>query len=204
MQPLRFSVNVYYWVTFSSRLIMLKINAAESRQHTIKISHNCERSSLPQKKLPTTSNLLPTAVASSQPPCIRPWKRGGATFETNDRPIGLRKSSAIVRIRYELISQYGITRDESGTGLNLVTPLASTNFKSCGDTRLSDAIRIIPKPTAAMIIPIPIFLGVDGSSPRLFSQANKAITKNVSETMNNGLNDWKISGEIAFSAPAWV
>ncbi len=36
------------------------------------------------------------AVAANQPPCIRPLYLGGATRETNEMPIGLRKSSAIV------------------------------------------------------------------------------------------------------------
>ena len=36
------------------------------------------------------------AVAANQPPCIKPLYFGGATRETSEIPIGLRKSSAIV------------------------------------------------------------------------------------------------------------
>ena len=76
-----------------------KINRADSKQHTMKIAQSCHKSNVPQNLLPTKRNLLPTAVASNHPPYINPWKRGGATFETNESPIGLRKSSAIVRIK---------------------------------------------------------------------------------------------------------
>lgn len=93
------------FVTFSSRLRMLNINAADRRQQMINTIHNSHISTLFHSKPPTKRRLFPVAVASSQPPCISPWKREGATFETKDNPIGLRKSSATVRIRYVLISQ---------------------------------------------------------------------------------------------------
>lgn len=63
------------------------------------------KSILPHIKLPTNKNLFPIAVASSHPPCIRPWNRAGATFDTKESPIGLKNSSAIVMIKYELINQ---------------------------------------------------------------------------------------------------
>ena len=68
-------------------------------QHVIKMPHNTYSSTLPHRKLPTKRNLLHTAVASNHPPCIKPWNRGGATFATKDKPIGLKNNSAIVRIR---------------------------------------------------------------------------------------------------------
>jgi hypothetical protein len=75
------------------------MNAADTRQHIINTSHNVLNATLSHRIVPTTSSLFPTAVARSQPPCISPWNRDGATFDTNDNPIGLRKSSATVRIR---------------------------------------------------------------------------------------------------------
>ena len=67
-----------------------------------------------------------------------------------------------------------------------------------------EEISIIMNPSAAMIIPIPIFFGVDGSIPFLFSHANAPITGKVSATMKRGLNDWKTSGEIEFCGPNGV
>ena len=58
---------------------------------------------------PINSNWFPIAVAASQPPCMVPLYCGGATFDTNEIPIGLRKSSAIVRIKYVPMSRYGVT-----------------------------------------------------------------------------------------------
>ena len=86
-------------VALSRRFIIEKTNIAERRQQTTNIAQSCHKSSLPQKKLPTNKSLLPTAVASSHPPCITPWNLVGATFETKDNPIGLRNNSAIVKIR---------------------------------------------------------------------------------------------------------
>jgi len=64
-----------------------------------------------------------------------------------------------------------------------------------------EEISTIMKPNAAITIPIPIFFGVDGSIPFLFIQANAAITGKVRETINNGLNDWNISGYMEFWGP---
>src|SRR5664279_4532318 len=89
----------YPFPSFSSLLRIENMNPADARQQTIKTSHSCHSSTEFQSKPPTNSSLFPTAVASSQPPCMSPWKRDGATFDTNDRPIGLKKSSAIVSIR---------------------------------------------------------------------------------------------------------
>src|SRR5664280_653128 len=85
--------------SFSSFLIIEKMKAADVRQHTMKTSQSCHNSTLSHKSVPTKRSLFPTAVARSHPPCISPWKREGATFDTNDSPIGLRKSSATVSTR---------------------------------------------------------------------------------------------------------
>ena len=120
------------------------------------------------------------AVANNQPPCINPWKRGGATLETNDKPMGLKNNSAIVKIRYELISQYGETLMSSST---------AAPAKSLGETRFSDEINTIINPADAINIPIPIFLGEEGSLPFLFNHEKIPMTKGVKATMNKGLND---------------
>ena len=61
-----------------------------------------------------------------------------------------------------------------------------------------DEISTTMNPIAAMIIPIPIFFGVEGSIPFFASQANAPMTGKVRATMKSGLNDWKTSGEIEF------
>lgn len=72
---------------------------ADRIQQTMKIDQSCHKSSLPQNLLPMKRNLFPTAVAKSHPPCINPWKRGGATFDTKESPIGLKNNSAMVSIK---------------------------------------------------------------------------------------------------------
>jgi len=62
-------------------------------------SQSVLRLTLSHRSVPINSNLFPTAVARSHPPCIRPWNLEGATFDTNDNPIGLRNSSATVSTR---------------------------------------------------------------------------------------------------------
>ncbi len=47
-----------------------------------------------------------------------------------------------------------------------------------------------------MPMPMAIFIGVEGSLPRLRSHANIAITIGVSATTQIGFADWKISAEI--------
>ena len=44
-----------------------------------------------------------------------------------------------------------------------------------------------------MPMPIAIFIGVEGSLPRLRSQANTAMMTGVRNTTQKGLADWKIS-----------
>ena len=49
------------------------------------------------------------AVAPNQPPIISPFIFGGETLETKQRPIGLKCSSAIVKVKYVPINQYADT-----------------------------------------------------------------------------------------------
>ena len=85
-----------YLVTRSKRFITEKMNAAESRQQAIRIPQNATKDILSQSEPITPTSRLPTAVAASHPPCIKPAYCGGATLETNDNPIGLKNSSASV------------------------------------------------------------------------------------------------------------
>jgi hypothetical protein len=66
-------------------------------------------------------------------------------------------------------SKEAVPSMNQGTGLYLVTPF-STYCSSWGETNPIDPIRMTTKPSAAIIIPIPIFLGVDGSIFLLLSQ----------------------------------
>ncbi|OQB80468.1 MAG: hypothetical protein BWX87_01326 [Bacteroidetes bacterium ADurb.Bin123] len=52
-----------------------------------------------------------------------------------------------------------------------------------------------------MIIPMPIFLGVEGSWFRLRSQVKIPITGKVNETIKSGLKDWNTSGAMGFLGP---
>gem|GEM_PF-6872222 len=65
-------ISCYLPEALSSRLRIEKMKAAEARQQTMNTSHNCHSSTLSHSRVPTNRSLLPTAVASSQPPCIRP------------------------------------------------------------------------------------------------------------------------------------
>ncbi len=69
---------------------------------------------------------------------------------------------------------------------------------------MTDERRTTTNPTAAISIPIPIFLGVEGSMFFLLSHAKTPITGKVRATMNSGLNDWNTSGSIEFRASAFV
>ena len=106
---------------------------------------------------------------------------GGATFVTNEMPIGLNNNSANVNTKYVLMSQFGDTNV-------LLTPPAA--FYSAGLMRCNDAIAMTVKPKAATTIPIPIFFGDEGSLS-LFAKAPKtAIDTGVKATTKNGLNCW--------------
>ena len=76
-----------------------KMNAADSRQQMTNTIQTCQSSSFIHNELPTKRSAFPIAVAASQPPCMRPWNRGGETFETNESPIGLRYNSATVKTK---------------------------------------------------------------------------------------------------------
>lgn len=88
-----------YFATFSKRFIIANMKIAEitqSEMNTVQTVHN---GMLPQRKPPTLTSMLPMAVATNHPPIIIPLSFGGATFETNEIPIGLRSNSANVNTR---------------------------------------------------------------------------------------------------------
>ena len=80
----------------SSLFMTVNMKVAESRQQTTRIIQSVPSGTLIHRHPITPTRLVPIAVAANQPPCMRPLYLGGATLETNEMPIGLRKSSAIV------------------------------------------------------------------------------------------------------------
>ena len=78
--------------------MMANINPAEHKQSDAStpqtISSDC-----PHNRAGMLTSKLPTAVATNQPPIIIPLYLGGATFETNEMPIGDKSSSAKVRMK---------------------------------------------------------------------------------------------------------
>src|SRR4030042_1237835 len=75
-----------------------KMKAADRMQAPARMAHTAQSGKRSQNQAVTPTRELPTAVAANQPPCIEPLYLGGATRETNEMPIGLRKSAAIVSI----------------------------------------------------------------------------------------------------------
>ena len=83
----------------AKRIINESIKSAESKQSTTNTVHTNHKGRPPQRKPPTATSILPNAVATNQPPIIRPLSLGGATFDTNEIPIGERSNSAKVSTR---------------------------------------------------------------------------------------------------------
>ena len=57
------------------------------------------KGTLPQRKPGIDTSMLPAAVATNQPPIMVPLSLGGATFDTNEMPMGESNSSPKVRMR---------------------------------------------------------------------------------------------------------
>ena len=93
------SLSLYYFATFSSFFITENIKSADRTQRIMNTLHTTVNGSLPQRNPPTLTRRLPKAVATNQPPIIAPLYFGGATFDTNDIPIGLSNNSPKVRTR---------------------------------------------------------------------------------------------------------
>lgn len=110
---------------------------------------------------------------------------GGATFVTNEIPIGLNNNSANVNTKYVLMSQFG------DTNVLLTPPVA---FNSAGLNKCIDANAMTVNPKPATIIPRPIFLGDEGSLPFFANAPKTAIETGVKATTKNGLNCWNSCG----------
>ena len=93
-----------YFVALSKRFIMTNMKSAEIKQSAMNTVHTDHNGRPAQRKPPTATSMLPIAVATNQPPIIKPLSFGGATFDTNEIPIGESNNSANVRIRYVKIN----------------------------------------------------------------------------------------------------
>ena len=103
--------------------------------------------------LKTPDNLFPIEVAKNHPPIIRAVILGGLNLLTNDKPIGLRKSSPTVITAYDEINHQALA-------LNVPFSVACT------------AHTITIHERAEINNPIAILAGVDGSFPTI-SQKSK-------------------------------
>ena len=88
-----------YFVAFSSFFIIANMKSAERRQRMMNTPQTDQSGRPAQRKPPTDTRKLPIAVATNHPPIIIPLSFGGATLDTNEIPIGERRSSAKVRMR---------------------------------------------------------------------------------------------------------
>ena len=87
---------IYYFVALSKRFIITNIKSAEIKHNAMNTDHTIVRLRPPQRKPPTATSILPNAVATNQQPIIIPLYLGGATFDTNEIPMGESNSSAMV------------------------------------------------------------------------------------------------------------
>ena len=86
------------YATLLSFLITEKMNRAASRQMPIKVAQTIQ-SGMSHMWPGMLTSLLPRAVATNHPPIIMPLYFGGATFVTNEMPMGDSSNSAKVRMR---------------------------------------------------------------------------------------------------------
>ena len=81
----------------------------EMRQRATNTPHTTTKGTLPQRNPGIETKKLPKAVATNQPPIMVPLSLGGATFDTNEMPIGESNNSPNVNTKYVLMSQLGDT-----------------------------------------------------------------------------------------------
>ena len=84
------------------------MKSAASRQMPMSTPHTTVKGAF-HIRAGIATRKLPRAVATNHPPIIIPAYLGGATFVTNEIPMGDRRSSAKVRMRYVEINQLGDT-----------------------------------------------------------------------------------------------
>ena len=97
-----------YWATLLRRFRIAKMKIAATRQIAMSTPQTTV-SDAPHMSAGIATRKLPMAVATNQPPIIIPAYLGGATFVTNEIPMGERRSSANVSTRYVEINQLGDT-----------------------------------------------------------------------------------------------
>ena len=75
------------------------MNRAEIKHRTMNTVQTLHNGRLPHRYPPIITSMLPIAVATNHPPIIIPLYLGGATFDTNEIPIGESNNSAKVNTR---------------------------------------------------------------------------------------------------------
>ena len=78
---------------------MANMKMAANKQTSMNTPQHNQSGTVPQRTPPTSTNWLPMAVETNHPPIIMPLYLGGATFDTNDMPIGESNNSPKVRMR---------------------------------------------------------------------------------------------------------
>lgn len=90
----------YTLLTLFSFLMIEKMNRADTKQMPASTPQIVTRLKFAPHMMPgIITNWLPKAVAPNQRPIIKPAYLGGATFVTNEIPIGESNNSAKVRMR---------------------------------------------------------------------------------------------------------
>ena len=97
-----------YFATASRRLRIANTKNAARRQIPVNTPQTTVNEA-PHIRAGIATRKLPIAVATNQPPIIIPLYFGGATFVTNEIPIGESNNSANVSTRYVEINQFGDT-----------------------------------------------------------------------------------------------
>ncbi len=96
----RLNLLFYYIDDIRSSLRRIEnMNVADNKHIPTKTAQTPQTGNTDQNKPTTPTSILPIAVAANQPPIIEPLYFGGATFDTNEIPIGLKNNSAIVNIK---------------------------------------------------------------------------------------------------------
>ena len=88
----------FYFATLSSHFTIASMTNIDNKQTTANTLQVIEMEILSYIIAPRNKEKFPTAVAVSQPPCIKPCMCAGATFDTKEIPRGEINNSATVKI----------------------------------------------------------------------------------------------------------
>ena len=106
-----------------------------------------------------------------------------------DSPSGEMNNSATVRMKYKPIIIHGVTR------MALISAaLIVLNASLAG--KVNENIIRNTYASAAIPIPMAIFIGVDGSLSFFFNAPNSHMINGVRNTTKNGFTHWKISAPL--------